>query len=118
MSSTDQRDRRRTPRVDLLSEFQGHVVRLDEVVTVQQLGPGGMTIAARVPLSPAHTHDLRLTFDDRVLTLRAKVVHTRALLERDDVTYVSGLAFVDPPEETVAVIEQFLLLHTPGDLPN
>ena len=81
---------------------------LDEAVTVQQLGPGGMTLAAAVPLSPAHIHDLRLTFDDRVVTLKARVVHTRARIVRDDVEYVSGVSFVDPSPEAVAAIEDFL----------
>lgn len=112
-SSPDTLERRRSPRVDLLSEFQGHLMALDEAVTVQQLGPGGMTIAARVPLSPAHEHDLRVTLDDQVLTLRARVVHTRAVVEHDDFTYLSGIAFVDPAPEAVAAIERFLGLD-PG----
>jgi hypothetical protein len=108
-------ERRRSPRVDLLSEFRGHLMTLDEVVSVQQLGPGGMTLAAAVPLSPAHTHDLRLTFDDRVVTLRARVVHTRATIVRDDVVYVSGVSFVEPSPEAVAAIEQFLGLPEGSD---
>src|SRR4029077_3004249 len=93
-------DRRQTPRVDLLREFQGHLLALDEAVTVQQLGPGGLTVVAAVPLSPTHIHDLRLTLDAEVISLRARVVHSRAVIDSDDVTYVSGLAFVDPSPET------------------
>jgi hypothetical protein len=101
-------DRRQTPRVDLMREFQGHVLALDEAVTVQQLGPGGLTLIAAVPLSPTHIHDLRLTLDDDVIAVRARVVHSRAVVDSDDVTYVSGLAFVDPPPETMAIIEHFI----------
>ena len=53
-TSSEGSERRRSPRVDLVSEFRGHLMALDEAVTVQQLGPGGMTLAATVPLSPAH----------------------------------------------------------------
>ncbi len=116
--SAEESERRRSPRVDLLSEFRGHLVTLDEVVTVQQLGPGGMTIATTVPLSPAHIHDLRLTFEDRVVTLKARVVHTRARIDRDDVVYVSGISFVEPSPEAVAAIEQFVRLHENGEDPS
>jgi hypothetical protein len=108
-------DRRQTPRVDLLREFQGHLLALDETVTVQQLGPAGLTVVAAVPLSPSHIHDLRLTLDDEVISVRARVVHSRAVVESDDVTYVSGLAFVDPSPETMAKIEHFIGLDVFAD---
>jgi hypothetical protein len=57
-----------------------------------------------------------LTFDDRVVTVRARVVHTRAVVSADDVTYVSGIAFVDPSPDALAAIERFLGLPSPdGD---
>jgi hypothetical protein len=108
-------DRRQSPRVDLLREFQGRLLALDEAVTVQQLGPGGLTLVAAVPLSPSHIHDLRLTLDEAVISVRARVVHSRAVVDSDDVTYVSGLAFVDPPAETLAVIEHFIGLDVFAD---
>ena len=108
-------DRRQTPRVDLLREFQGHLLALDEAVTVQQLGPGGITVVAAVPLSPTHIHELRLTLDDEIISVRARVVHSRAVVDSDDVTYVSGLAFVDPPPETLAKIEHFIGLDVFAD---
>jgi hypothetical protein len=108
-------DRRQTPRVDLLREYQGHLLALDEAVTVQQLGPGGLTLVAAVPLSPTHIHDLRLTLDDTVISVRARVVHSRAVVDSDDVSYVSGLAFVDPPAETLAIIEHFIGLDVFAD---
>jgi hypothetical protein len=108
-------DRRQTPRVDVLQDFQGHLVALDEPVTVQQLGPGGLTLEAAVPLSPTQIHDLRLTLDDAVISVRARVVHTRAVVDHDDVTYVSGMAFVDLPRETIATIEHFLGLDVFAD---
>ena len=108
-------DRRQTPRVDLLQEFEGRLLALDEPVTVQQLGPGGLVIVAAVPLSPSQIHDLRMTLDDEVVSVRARVVHTRTLIAGDDVTYASGMAFVDPPKETRAVIEHFLGLDVFAD---
>jgi hypothetical protein len=108
-------DRRQTPRVDLLQEFEGRLLTLDEPCTVQQLGPGGLVIVAAVPLSPSQIHDLRMTLDDEVISVRARVVHTRTLIAGDDVTYASGMAFVDPPKETLAVIEHFIGLDQFAD---
>ena len=108
-------DRRQSPRVHLLHEFQGHLIALDEPVTVQQLGPGGVTLVARLPLSPSHIHDLRLTLDEQVISVRARVTNTRALVDSDDVTYVSGMAFVDPSPETVSAIEHFIGLDVFAD---
>jgi PilZ domain len=102
------RERRRTPRVDLLSEYRGHLITLDEEVTVLQLGPAGMTLSAAIPLSPAQVHDLRLTLEDCVLTLKVRVVHTRASLDVDEITYHAGVAFVDPPPDAIAAIREFL----------
>ena len=47
--------------------------------------------------------------------MRARVVHTRAVVASDDVTYVSGIAFVDPSPDAVGAIERFLGLGSPGD---
>ena len=88
---------------------------LDEAVTVQQLGPGGLVLAAAVPLSPSQIHDLRLTLDDEIITVRAKVIHTRTVIDHDDVSYVSGMAFVEPSRETLQVIEHFLGLDVFAD---
>lgn len=106
---SDSRDRRQAPRVDLLSEFQGHLITLDQAVLIQQLGPGGLTIACDTPLSPAHVHDIQLTLDDRAVTVKARVVHTRMTVnDGDEFTYVSGLAFIDPAPEAVEAITTFL----------
>jgi hypothetical protein len=108
-TTPEHHERRQSPRVDLLSEFQGHLIALDETVMIRQLGPGGMTVAAAVPLSPAHIHDIQLTLDDRVITLKARVAHTRMTIDRgDEFTYVCGLAFIDPAPEVVHAINDFL----------
>jgi PilZ domain len=105
----EQSERRQTPRVDLLREFQGHLIALDEPIRVRQLSQAGMTVAAAVPLSPAHTHDIQLTLGDLVVTLKARVVHTKMTIDHgDEFTYVCGLAFIDPPDDVVAAINGFL----------
>jgi hypothetical protein len=101
-------ERRQWPRVDLLSEFQGHLVALDEEVRVVQLGPGGLTIAAAIPLELDHRYDLQLTVDERSITVQARVVHLRTTIDRDEFTYVIGMQFADLPPEAAAAIDAFL----------
>jgi hypothetical protein len=101
-------ERRQGPRVDLLGEFQGRLVALDEEVRVLQLGPGGLTVAAAVPLDLDHGYDLQLTIDERSITVKARVVHIRTTVDRDQFTYVIGMQFVDLPPEAAGAIDAFL----------
>jgi hypothetical protein len=104
----DHAERRQGARVDLLGQFQGHLVALDEEVRVLQLGPGGMTIATAVPLAQGQQHDLQLTLGEERLTLKARIVHTRTTIDRDEFTYVAGVAFVDLPAESARTIDAFI----------
>jgi hypothetical protein len=107
-------ERRQWPRVNLLSEFQGHLVALDEEVRVVQLGSGGMTIAAAIPLELDHRYDLQLTVDERSITVQARVVHLRTTIDRDEFTYVIGMQFADLPPEVAAAIDAFLARNEPA----
>jgi hypothetical protein len=109
-------ERRQGPRVDLLGEFQGHLVALDEEVRVLQLGSGGLTVASAVPLELDNRYDLQLTIDERSITVQARVVHMRTTIDRDQFTYVIGMQFVDLPPEAAAAIDGFLAhTETPAD---
>ena len=94
--------------MDLLREFQGHLVALDEEVRVMQLGPGGMTVASAIPLQVEQHYDLQLTIDERSLAVQSRVVHMRTTIDRDEFTYVIGMQFIDLPAEAAAAIEAFL----------
>jgi hypothetical protein len=101
-------ERRRSPRVDLLADLQGHLVTLDERVQVKQIGFGGMTLETTAPLSPRIEHDFRLVVGARSITVRARVVHSRLLISADSVRHVAGLEFLDPSPEALAVIGDVL----------
>ncbi len=109
MSTLPERtERRQGPRVDLLSEFQGHLVALDEQVRVLQLGRGGLTLGAAIPLEPDHGYDLQLTIDEHSISVKARVVHVRTTIDRDEFTYTIGMQFVDLPTEAASAIDAFL----------
>ena len=54
------RERRLSPRVNLLMELKGDLIALDEPATVQQLSLRGMTVHTNVPLGPNGAHEFRL----------------------------------------------------------
>ncbi|MBP1604671.1 MAG: PilZ domain [Acidobacteria bacterium] len=101
-------DRRRTPRVDLLAEVEGHLITLDERVQVRQLSLGGMTVETTAPLSPRVDHDFRISLGHRAVSLHARVVHARVAVDGDTVTYVAGLQFVDPTPLALEVVRSFV----------
>lgn len=112
-------DRRRSARVDLLADLQGHVVTLDEAILVRQISDGGLTIETTAPLSPHVAHDFRLSIDGRSAIVRARVRHSRVRVTGDAVAYVSGLAFLDPSPEAralvAAIVERAAAPAEPGD---
>lgn len=112
-------ERRRSARVDLLAELQGHVVALDDPVTVRQLGAHGLTVETAVPLSLHGTHGFRICLDDRAVVVQARVRHSRVQLAGDAVRFVAGLEFVDAPPEAEALIRDLLeaLRTRPGQAP-
>ena len=109
MSTMDWRpDRRRSARVDLLAELQGHVVTLDETIVVRQLSDGGLTIETTAPLSPHVMHDFRLSVDGRSAIVHARVRHSRVQVTGDTVAYLAGLEFVEPSAEARALVAAIL----------
>ena len=104
------RERRRAPRVNLLMELKGDLIALDEAATVQQLSLRGMTVHTNVPLGPNGTHEFRLHLEGRTLDVKTRVVHSRVVVERDDVSYISGLAFVDLTPDAEATLDT--LIHS------
>jgi hypothetical protein len=104
------RERRQAPRVNLLMDLKGDLIALDEPATVQQLSLRGMTVLTNVPLGPNGTHEFRLHLDGRTLDVKTRVVHSRVVVERDDVSYISGLAFVDLTPDAEATLDT--LIHS------
>jgi hypothetical protein len=104
------RERRLAPRVNLLMELKGDLIALDESATVQQLSLRGMTVLTNIPLGPNGTHEFRLHLSGRTLDVKTRVVHSRVVVERDDVSYISGLAFVDLTPDAEATLDT--LIHS------
>ena len=101
-------ERRRTPRVALLAELSGHLIVLDESVRVHEMSADGLTVETGCPLSPRTTHDLRLDLDHESMSVKARVVHSRVLMQGDRVSFLSGLALEGLTPDQRAALARFL----------
>lgn len=104
MAAESGSERRKDVRVDLLAELQGHLVTLDERVSVTQVSLGGMTVETSAPLSPRIDHDFRVVFGAVSVILHGRVVHSRVRVQRDEVTYIAGVQFLDPSPDAIAAL--------------
>lgn len=101
-------ERRRERRVNLTSRLQGHLIALDEPVSVLQVSEGGMTLSTRSPLSPRGVQEFYVWVVAAPLLVQGEVRHTRVVVNNDDVTYQTGIQFIDPPAELLAQLEDLL----------
>ena len=91
-----------------LSAVRGEVL-VPQSLLVTQMSRRGMEVEAAFPLLLDALHEFRLTLDDHRLVIKGRVVHSRIRdVDRDVVTYVSGIEFVELPETAVAAIGEFL----------
>jgi hypothetical protein len=70
-----------------------------------------MMVETTVPLSPRDTHEFRLNLNGHPLQVKTRVVHSRMAVDRDDVTHVSGLEFIEVEPATAAEIAAFIAQH-------
>jgi hypothetical protein len=101
-------DRRQAPRIDLLVALRGDLMAINEAARVLQMSARGMMVETTVPLSPRDAHEFRLNLNGRALQVKTRVVHSRVAVDRDDVTYVSGLEFIELDTAAAGDIEGFI----------
>src|SRR5215207_8595068 len=99
---------RQGERVPILGELHGEIMVLEPLI-VKELGPRGATIETRFPLPLNSLHDLRLTLGTDAVVVKARVVHSHVgEMGENEVSYRSGVEFVEPPAYVGAAIEKFL----------
>jgi hypothetical protein len=101
-------DRRQAPRIDLLVALRGDLMALNEAARVLQLSARGMMVETTVPLSPRDAHEFRLNLNGQALQVKTRVIHSRMAVDRDDVTYVSGLEFIELDTVAAGEIQGFI----------
>jgi hypothetical protein len=89
------RERRRSPRVEILGELTGESLTFDSPVTVLDFSTGGFRIETSVPLAIDDTHQFLFALREGIsVFVLAKVVHTRPG-RRGSGTHIVGLQFLD-----------------------
>lgn len=91
------RERRRSPRIEILGRLHGNIVSLDMPITVLDISLGGLSIQAAVAFPASAIHEFKLALGDGSSTLmRGKILHSREVLLPDGTrVFVTGVAFVD-----------------------
>lgn len=103
-------DKRDSERVEILGALHGEVMVFQPLI-ISQISRGGAEVETSFPLQVDSLHDLRLTLGDRSIVVKGRVAHSRISdMDQDQVTYRSGIEFINPPERVASAIEEFVEL--------
>ena len=102
------RNRRQTTRVDLSGSLEAEVLVL-QPARVTELGSDGMQIETATALQLNAIFEFRLRLGGRSVIVKGRVAHSRiSEVDRDLVTYRSGVEFVEVPERVASAINGFV----------
>jgi hypothetical protein len=95
------RDRRRSPRIEILGRLHGHIATLDVPVNVLEMSLGGLSMETSFPFPSGAVHEFRLTLGDgSFVLLQGRIVHSRPKTAADGSSlFVTGVQFVDEDED-------------------
>ena len=100
--------KRENERVPMLGQVVGEIMVFQEM-TVTEVSVGGVTVQTRFPLHIDSLHDVRLTLGSTRVVLKARVVHSHISdVDQDNVTFHSGLEFIEPSDHVRTAISEFL----------
>jgi hypothetical protein len=84
-------------------------VQLFQPMTVLDMSHTGARIETRFPLHIGSLHDFRLSFGERSLIVKGRIVHSEiAQLKGTDALYRTGVEFVEPTEYVSKAINEFV----------
>jgi hypothetical protein len=93
-------------------DLPGHVsgeVKIYHSMEIRQLGGGGALIEIGVPLQLDSLHDFRLSLGEHSVVVKARVVHSHiSNVGSDQLTYRTGIEFVDLSEPVTLAISGFV----------
>ena len=102
-------DKRDTERVPILGELQGEMMVFQPML-IKEISESGATVETRFPLHLNSLHDIRLILGNTSIILKGRVVHSEITdVDKDIVTYRTGLEFVEISNRIALVIEEYLL---------
>jgi hypothetical protein len=103
-------DNRNSPRVDLSGVLRGDVL-VPQPALVTQISRTGMQIETSFLLQLDSLHDFRLTLGGHSLVVKGRIAHSRiSEVDREAVTYLSGVEFVETSQAVAVVIADYVEL--------
>lgn len=98
------RERRRTPRIQVMGRLHGRSVALGLPVRIREVGFGGFSLESSVPFPKGAEHLFRFTLDDgTVVEVQATSIHTMQVTTPGGPSHFSGFAFSDPDRSRAAI---------------
>ena len=98
----DHAERRRAPRIELLSRIHGQQTTGDVPITLLNLSSGGFLMRTPTELPVGTIEEFRLTTNlGAAVVVRARVMRSIHVTSGDNVSYVIGLEFVDRREQGI-----------------
>ena len=86
-------------------------------MAIREISHGGAQVETSFPLQIDSLHEMRLELGDASVVVKGRVVHSSiADVDREFVTYRSGLEFIQLSSGTRDVITQFIQAVTRGRL--
>ncbi len=89
------RDRRASPRLEVVDQLHGQLVAFNVPLTLRDLGAGGFSVAAPIPFPAGATHLFRfITAAGVEVLIEATVAYVRGGSDaRNEPCYVTGFSF-------------------------
>jgi hypothetical protein len=106
--SASRPERRAGERLEILGDLRGSVM-VYQGMSIRELSFGGAQIESPFPLQLDSLHDLRLELGDASVIVKGRVVHCSVSdMDREQVTYRSGLEFVQTSSGVRDVLTRFI----------
>jgi hypothetical protein len=101
-------DRRRSPRVELVSDLHGQLVVSDVAVVIREASEGGFSVESPVLFPVGSEHMFRLSVDSATsTTVFALCRHSMRVNRLDGPSFhISGFEFLPQPEENLRLVRE------------
>jgi hypothetical protein len=101
-------DKRKTERMEILSQPPGEVMIYQPMV-LTEISRAGAQVETTFPLHIDSLHDFRFLLGDRSIVVKARVVHAHVCDVANHATiYRAGIEFVLPSERITQAIGEFM----------
>ena len=101
-------DKRETERIEILGELGGEVM-VFQPMAIKEISRGGAQVETVFPLQLDSLHEFRLTLGARSIIVKGRVAHCSISdVDQEQVTYRSGIEFIEPSDRVYSVISEFI----------